>query len=175
MNSNTVAAFFAIKVLRLVFTYVSLLITKNLVSQVYMDKVLVNGENPPKLSNFVYMFIGIEAAMMVFFMIMLYTAEQQLFPGIGFSDPNDNLFSKYILPDYIISCIFIMIYTTMIASKMYEKKYFLYKDDGLRAIRALSDLTFSTVIINTILPWNFIFYGLLEVVQEMMNKYEGKS
>jgi hypothetical protein len=57
---------------------------------------------------------------------------------------------------------------------MYEKKYFLYKDDGLRAIRALSDLTFSTVLVNTLLPWNYIFYGLLEVVQEMMNKSEGK-
>jgi hypothetical protein len=175
MNSNTIAAFFAIKVMRLVFAYASLLIAKNLTSQVYMDKVLVNGENPPKLSNFIFMYLGIEAIMMVFFMILLYTAEQQFFPTIGFSDPKDNLFSKYVMPDYIISSIFIVLYGTMIASKMYEKKYFLYKDDGLRAIRALADLTFSVVMINTLLPWNYIFYGLMEVVQEMMNTYEGKS
>jgi hypothetical protein len=174
MNSNTIAAFFGIKVMRLVFAYASLLIAKNLTSQVYMDKVLVNGENPPKLSNFIFMFIGIELVMMVLFNILLYTAEQQFFPNIGFSNPEDNLYSKYVIPDYMISTVFILIYGSMIATKMYEKKYFLYKDDGLRAIRALSDLTFSTVLVNTLLPWNYIFYGLLEVVQEMMNKSEGK-
>ena len=48
----------------------------------------------------------------------------------------------------------------VIANKMHDKKYFLYKDDGLRAIRALSELMFTLSFINTLIPYNFIVDGI---------------
>lgn len=172
VNSNLIMTFFGIKVLRVVFTYTSLLIAKNFTSQIYMDKVLVNGENPPKLSNMIYLYLIIEALMMAIFLALLFTADKQY--DLGFSKENDNLYTQYVLPDYIISTIFIIIYGSIISNKMYQKKYFLYKDDGLRAIRALSELLFSISIINTSIPWNYVVFGLMGVIGDVMNELEKK-
>lgn len=170
VNSNLIAIFFIVKVLRLVFTYASLLISKNWTSQVYMDKVLVNGENPPKLSNMIYLHLIIEFIFMAVLLALLYTAHSQGYLELITS--KENIFSEFILPDYIISVIFIVLHSSIIANKMYNKKYFLYKDDGLRAIRALSEIIFSISLIICVIPWNYVVFGLLDVVQEIMNEMD---
>lgn len=172
VNSNLIMTFFGIKILRVIFTYTSLLIAKNFTSQIYMDKVLVNGENPPKLSNMIYLYLMVEALMMAIFLALLYTADKQF--ELGFMDTDDNLYTQYILPDYIISSIFIIIYGSIISNKMYQKKYFLYKDDGLRAIRALSELLFSISIFNTVIPWNYVVFGLMGVISDIMDASKKK-
>ena len=128
-----------------------------------MDKVLVNDENPPKLQNMIYLYLMIEFVCMGIFLALLYTVDTQF--KLGF-DGKDNLYTEFVLPDYIISVIFIVIYGSVIANKMYQKKYFLYRDDGLRAIRALSELMFTYTLINTFIPWNFVGLGLLKVVKD---------
>jgi hypothetical protein len=58
----------------------------------------------------------------------------------------------------------------IVANKMYQKKYFLYKDDGLRAIRALSEMLFTTSLLNTLVPYNFIIKGLFETIIKVYGK-----
>ena len=170
VNSNIIAIFFVIKVLRLIFTYASLLISKNWTSQIYMDKVLVNGENPPKLTNMIYLHVFIEFVFLAILLALLYLAHSQGY--LELITKNENLFTEFVLPDYIISVIFIIMHSSIIAKKMYDKKYFLYKDDGLRAIRALGEMIFSISMVISVIPWNYVLFGLLDVVQEIMNELD---
>ena len=42
---------------------------------------------------------------------------------------------------------------------MYDKKYFLYKDDGMRGIRALKEIMFNLSLVFTMVPFNYMVAG----------------
>lgn len=157
--------YIAFKVLRIAFSYASLMIAKNFTAQIYMEKVLVNGENPPKLTNLLFLSIVIEFLMVVIFLAMLYAVDKQF--ELKLSNETTNVFTEYILPDYFVSTVMTFAYGSIIANKMYQKKYFLYKDDGLRAIRALSEVMFTASLINIMVPWNFMVKGLIATVLQV--------
>jgi hypothetical protein len=150
-----------VKVMRIILCYIALFIAQNYTSQVYMDKVLVNNENPPRLSNLVFLTAIIEAVMMVIFIGLLYITDSQFKVGLGGS-----FFTEYVLPDYFLGTFFIVLYGLVVASKMYSKKYFLYKEDGMRAIRALTDILFSITCITTFVHWNIFVFGIINLVQK---------
>lgn len=152
------------KLLRILFTYASLMIAKNYSAQVYMEKVLVNGDNPPALSNFITMYMMIEAVMIGIFIALLMAVDHGF--KLNLLNDDDNLLSEFVLPDYIIGSILTISIGSIIANKMYQKKYFLYKDDGLRAIRALSEMMFTISAIMSMIPFNFLLTGLFATVKE---------
>jgi len=156
-HSNVFTIFYGIKVLRLIYTYSALLIAKNYTSQIYMEKVLVKGENPPHLSNLMYIFMIVELGIMSVFLLLFYGVDSTF--KLGFAEKG--MFSSMLLPDYVISLLFIFIYGTIIATSMSKKKYFLYKEDGLRAIRAYTELLFSITLVNTLIPWNALMSGII--------------
>jgi hypothetical protein len=91
----------------------------------------------------------------------LYITDSQFKVGLGGS-----FFTEYVLPDYFLGTFFIVLYGLVVASKMYSKKYFLYKEDGMRAIRALTDILFSITCITTFVHWNIFVFGIINLVQK---------
>lgn len=162
-DNNSMIVFVVFKVMRIVFSYVALLIAKNFTSQIYMEKVLVHGDNPPKLSNYIMLYMMTELLMSVIFLAMMYAADSAFELKLNENDA----FTTYIIPDMIISTLFIVIVGMIVSNKMYEKKYFLYKDDGLRAIRALSEIMFSLSAFMLIIPFNFMTTGLIKEIKDM--------
>lgn len=156
---NAFYLFLGLKVVRVILTYVSIIIAKNLTSQIYMDKVLVNQENPPSLANMLYLYLGIEAGLYGVLLLMVYLVGSIDTFGLK-GVINSELYTKYILPDYICYLIVMVVLGLILSSKMYNKKYFLYKDDGLRGIRALSEILFLYSLINSIIPYNYIIMGI---------------
>jgi len=144
----------ATKLMRIMLSYVALTITTNYFVQVYMNKVLVNGENPPKLTNFVYMYAIIDGIVFAIISALLYSATGIIDMGV-----NSETFTTTVLPDYMVASMLTALTGSIVASKMYDKKYFLYKDDGMRGIRALKDIMFSISTINAIVPWNYLVRG----------------
>jgi hypothetical protein len=157
-GNTTIIVYVLFKIMRIAFSYASFMISKNFTAQIYMEKVLVNGENPPKLVNLITLGIIVEFIMVAVSMALLYAVVTQF--KINVVSDNFNIFVSYILPDYIIGTLMTFIIGYVIANKMHDKKYFLYKDDGLRAIRALSELMFTLSFINTLIPYNFIVDGI---------------
>jgi hypothetical protein len=153
-----IVVFILFKFMRIAFSYTSFLIAKNFTAQIYMEKVLVNGENPPKLVNLIILGFVIEFIMVAICMALLYAVVTQF--EMNVVTDKFNIFIQYILPDYFISSMMTFIFGYFIANKMHDKKYFLYKDDGLRAIRALSELMFTISFINTLIPYNFMATGI---------------
>lgn len=151
------------KLMRIGISYASLAIARNYTSQIYLDKVLVSDENPPHLSNLIYLYMIIEFVMTTVMVLLLFSLNATF--NLNFVNDRFNLFTQFILSDYMIASIMNLVIGGIIANKMYSKKYFLYKDDGMRAIRALTEIMTSIAIINNIMPYNFIFGGLVSLIR----------
>ncbi|QOI90255.1 hypothetical protein QKU58_gp076 [Pyramimonas orientalis virus] len=164
MNNNSLLIVYVLfKVMRIAFNYASLLIAKNFTAQIYMEKVLVNGENPPKLINIIYVSMLFEFVMVSIFLALLYAVDSQF--ELKLVNSSMNTFVEYLIPEYMISTLITFVYGWIISNKMYEKKYFLYKDDGLRAIRALSEIMFNISLVNMFIPWSFGTAGVKSLYQ----------
>ena len=161
LTKNPIYAFVAIKMIKLLISYISVIIAANYTSQIYIDKVLVNKENPPQLTNMVYLYMLIEFVSYIIVVSLIYFILMNIPAMAGMLDSLMGL----ILPDYIISCMISIFTLTSIANVMYSKKYFLYKDDGLRGIRAFKDIIIQYSFLNNLIPYNFLFKGILEQVK----------
>jgi len=175
-NSNDKSAFNTIimvyigfKIIRMIFSYASLLIAKNFSAQIYMEKVLVNGDNPPALTNLLFLYIIVEVIMVVIFLGLLMAVDHSF--KLNMLNDEDNLLTTFILPDYIISVMLIISIGSIIGNKMYIKKYFLYKDDGMRAIRAYSEMMLTISILASVVPFNFMISGIYSTIKDKVLKH----
>jgi uncharacterized membrane protein len=150
---------FGTKVIRCASSYVAHVVSKNFMSQIYLDKVLSRGEAPPKLFNQYLISMAIEFVVFVVFMALLYSADRviDMFPKLP-----PSIFTEYLLVDFVMYMFMISAIGWIVSSTMYKKKYFLYKDDGLRAIRALSEILIYISILLTIVPFNYLANGIVQ-------------
>jgi hypothetical protein len=167
MSREIIGLFFAVKLVRAVIAYVCQEISKNMTSQVYLEKVLVKGENPPQLTNQIWLAHGIEVALTIVLIALLYSGIKvmRVFPSMG-----NSLYIEYIFLDLMVYIGVCLAIGTIIASKMYSKKYFLYKDDGLRAIRALCDIVVWINILFSLLPLNYLIRGAVTDMSFLRSK-----
>jgi hypothetical protein len=156
--SSPIVLLLASKGVRIALSYVAHVIAKNFTSQIYLDKVLVRGDTPPKLFHQVLMATGIEFLMFVIFISLLYGANEilKVFPNLP-----ANVFTAYLLTDFMLCAFCTTAIGYFVSSVMYAKKYFLYKDDGLRAIRALSEIMIYVSIFLIALPLNYMVGGIV--------------
>ena len=144
----------ATKLMRVLLSYVALVVTTNYFTQVYINKVLVNGENPPTLSNFVVMFMVIDAIAFSIVSVLLYVMSGRVDMGV-----KSETFVSKVVPDYFVASALTLATGLMIAQKMYDKKYFLYKDDGFRGIRALREILFGFSFVYAMVPFDYLVRG----------------
>ena len=169
MDKSVLGVFAIMKVLKLVLSYAAIIIATNYTSQIYTEKVYVRQENPPKLINMLFLFLGIELLMSVITITCIGLL-------ISFITSNDKSISIKMddvaiqfSQDYILYLISMVVHGSIIAQIMYSKKYFLYKDDGLRAIRAFSEILTQVSMFNGLIPFNMFVSGILNVAS-VLNK-----
>ena len=144
---KTVQILYGFIVVRILLLYLSTNITANIMSQIYTERVLINGEEPPVLRNTIFLFIIIDGILNILLLSIISLFDK--FSG-------DNLpgtFGKLFIGQYIVTTGIIVILSLIISNTMYNKKYFLYKDDGLRAIRALQELMFRNGTLVSLIPF----------------------
>lgn len=137
---------YGMKLFKVASAYVTATICANYMAQVYMDKVLVNQENPQPLTNFVIMYLVIDVLMTAMIVAMFYILSS--FVGLQLGDS-----LNMIMQDTVWFLAIISIIGFVVSSVMFKKKYFMYKDDGLRAIRALKDIMFQSASVIAIFPF----------------------
>ena len=138
---------YLIKCLRILFAYVSLFLATRIFSPIYESAVYDNQGNPPALALYTGLYLALDLAFNAFLFVLLYLLR------VIFSAPDGEfiidkyLFKKYIT-DYIISTLFLLAISNLLAIVITNKKYFKYKYEGLRAIRAFEQMMFnmSTVV-----------------------------
>lgn len=145
MNGQTVGLIYGLIIIRIFLLYLSTTISSNMMTQIYTDRVLINGEEPPVLTNQLYLFVVIDAILNVFLFGFAWAV-------IQFSNQNDpKLLTSFIL-HYVLSLVLLFVVMMIVSNLMYSKKYFLYQDDGLRAIRALNSATLNIGTFLSLLP-----------------------
>lgn len=156
MDASTLegVSIFIPKLMRAVLTVVMGNISTNYMSQVYIDKVLVNQENPPKLYNFVLLFVFLDFLMLIISSVITYVLITTLLSGTDVMKVMTN-----ISIDFALGMMVTLVTGLMIATTMQNKKFFLYKDDGLRAIRALNDMMFKIHLFSTLFPFHMLRVG----------------
>lgn len=168
MNDQSILGLlFILKLIKIGLSYASLLIAKNITSQIYAEKVYVKQESPPKLINMLLLFLAIEIVFTVIVITLLGVLMGQAMGGID-GETYDGLFklATTFAQDYVCYLISIFVHGTILSNIMYSKKYFLYKDDGMRAIRAFSDVILQYSIVNGLIPFNFMISGVLEQIKK---------
>ena len=133
MDSQIIPMVYGLKVLKLGSVFISANISANYMSQVYMEKVLVNQENPQPLVNFIWMFLLIDVIITVFILALAYISGT-------FVNKNMTTVITLLAMDTAVVLVNIALFGSIVATVMNNKKFFMYKDDGLRAIRALKEI-----------------------------------
>ena len=165
MDKTVLGVFAVMKVIKLALSYAAITIATNYTSQIYTEKVYVRQENPPKLVNMLFLFLGIELLMSVItitciglMISFIMGKDDQSGGSIKMEDVAIQFAQDYVL--YLIS---MAVQGSIVAQIMYSKKYFLYKDDGLRAIRAFSEILTQMSMFNGLIPFNMFVSGILNV------------
>ncbi len=149
MEESPIPIMYGFILARIVLLYLSTSITGNIMSQIYTERVLINGEEPPVLRNTIFLFIIIDSILNLLLLGTIalfdkFTSQGNNAPGI---------YSKLFILQYIATTSIIVVLSLIISNTMYNKKYFLYKDDGLRAIRALQELIFRNGCLVSLIPF----------------------
>ena len=129
-------------IVRIFLLYMSTMVSSNIMTQIYTERVLINGEEPPPLRNQILLFVVIDIIMNILLLGFI----------LLMGDDAAN-YQKLYGAQYGISLLLLVILSLIISSTMYNKKYFLYKDDGLRAIRALNEMVFRIGVLISLVPF----------------------
>jgi len=146
---------YVIKGLRILFMYVALFLATRIFIPMYEVAVYDNKTTPPPLWKYLLIFLGFDVAfnsflvVALFLLMYIFSSPENTFPI------NRYLFIKY-LTDYVMSMGLILVISYVISGVIVDKKYFKYKYEGARAIRAFEGLVFKVGIIITLLPFFWV-------------------
>jgi hypothetical protein len=142
---------YIIKFVKILSFGFSMNMATNIFIQKYENVVYDKKINPPSLTSYMFIFLGFDLFFTIFLFILLglcgflFKTENNTFPIDGY------LYKKFAI-DYIISTIIIMVLGVLIGSVIKQKKYFRYKTEGERGIRAFEDIMKMTATVVTLAP-----------------------
>ena len=144
MERENFVIIYSLIAVRILLLYLSSYVSSNIMNQIYTERVLINGNEPPILNYQLYLFILIDFLFNLFLFGFAWAI-------IKTYRNNNSLFNSFII-QYVLTTLVTFIICLIVAHMMYVKKYFLYKDDGLRAIRALQIVNFRVGALMSIIP-----------------------
>lgn len=140
-----------IKFLRILFNYISLFLTTRVYSPIYEEAVYDKKTLPPKLWKYLLIFLAFDISFNCFLVVLLFLIKMILNMK-GISTIDTELFMWYAV-DYILANGFVFAMAALISLVITNKKYFHYKYEGLRAIRAFQGIVFRLLIVMNLFPF----------------------
>lgn len=135
MDRESLVILYSLIGIRIFILYISTYISSNIMNQIYTERVLINGDEPPKLNYQLYLFLVIDIILNLFLFAFSWAVVKSY-------RNNNTTINNIFISQYAITLVITFILSLTVSNMMYTKKYFLYKDDGLRAIRALQLINF---------------------------------
>ena len=131
------------KVIQGIGSYASAAIASTMFHRTYIDKMYVLNEKPPHLISMAALFLVIEVVFMIFLFITAYAFIMMLTNVMNINlNINTSTLFIMMLRDTAYRLLIMAVVGAVTGVTMYNKKYFMYNDDGLRAIRALETMLF---------------------------------
>lgn len=149
------AFLYVFKIIRIGLFFLALFLSSRIFEEMYIKNVFTKNKDPPSLLTFVIIFIAFDFVFCLFIFIVV------LLIKYIFYSPNgtfviDNMFVLKMVIDYVLSTILLLVFSTIICSIIQKKKYFRYKLEGPRAIRACQELLFGVAAIVFLIPFFLI-------------------
>ena len=134
----------------------SIFFTEKLFSNMYMQTVYANNQDPPNLFKMLGIFLGINLAftMLTFAFLFLLAQVLDRVPSLQLFATNfiaENMFRFAF--DYVIYMVLLVSVLSVVIAFMQKKRYFRYKTEGLRAIRAFKGLSIGIAGILLAVPY----------------------
>jgi len=146
---------YVIKGIRILFMYIALFLATRIFIPMYEVAVYDNKTSPPALWKYLLIFLGFDLAFNAFLVVTLYLL-MFIFSSPDNTFPiNKYLFMKYLM-DYVMSMSLLLIISYIVSTVIVTKKYFKYKYEGPRAIRAFESLVFKVGIVIVLLPFFWV-------------------
>lgn len=154
---NQFLALYVLKLLQFGLLVGAIFLTEKIFSNMYMERVYANNGDPPDLMIMLAICIAIYTAFTLFLATVLFLIHLIVEKhGIRNFVINVDLIKKYLI-DYAASTLLLFILLSIICSYMQSKKYFRYKTEGLRAIRAFGDIIMSIAPVVFLVPYFALF------------------
>lgn len=155
-SASMLMLYFGFKIIRYFSFYLALYLATGYMSQIYVEKVYIDNENPPKL----IMSAVTTSILEVIFLVIIAVVGYILFTV--------NIVQKDVLTLIMIDGVFCILLTFLvgwiISSAMYNRKIFAYREEGLRAIRAYEAIMRYEGLILNVLPFGIFVVGSIYVI-----------
>ena len=143
---------YILKLITYVFFTAAFYLAEKLFSEMYMKAVYADGGDPPNLALLMFMTFGLHFAFVLFLLTIL-----MLFYFLFKNNQNNFMISKELiisyLADYGLCMLTILLISCIITMTVQNKRYFKYKTEGLRAVRATRDIMSKVVFIIFAVPF----------------------
>jgi len=143
---------YAIKALRFLFVWAALQFAENVFQMWYAKAVYGENKDPPHPALMLLVFIGIEI-LLNFVLLAVLLLLRAMFSANNTRFPVNSVFLKSYLIDWLCTTVVIFAISALIAEVMRKKKYFRYRYEGERGIRALKTIVFYVSMIILLLPF----------------------
>lgn len=159
--NETTGLMYFLKVTRIFGQIAALSLAQKVFAERYVSTMYSSGgrapsEDPPSLARMLYVFLGIDATLQMFVLLILvmlsFTWKR--------SDNTylvDNDFLGMFLMEYFVSTVMIVALGLLFAQLMREKVYFQYPVQGTVVSKAYMELMIGVCVVTTLLPFHLLF------------------
>jgi hypothetical protein len=148
MSKSDTGALYAIKLARLLLMYCAISIAVRISEADYVERVYGRNEPPPSLWS---VLLTIAAFILVFdaLLLALLRALGDVSKSPTFGNPG---FRRFVMLESAIYTAFVLTVGYWVMTLVAKKKYFNYKMDGLRALRAMKEIVMALVVPFSVTP-----------------------
>lgn len=143
---------YGVKLARFLFVWASLQFSERMFQLWYAKAVYGDNAEPPHPVKMLLLAVGIEALLNLV-MVAILLLLRAMFSANNTRFPINSLFLKAYAVDYLCSTVVLFVISALIAEVMRKKKYFRYRYEGDRGIRALRTMVFYIAMIVILLPF----------------------
>mgnify|MGYP006284610407 CR=1 FL=1 len=143
---------YAIKLLRMLFAWAALHFSEHVFQLWYVRVAFGQNRDPPNPAYMIVLFVLIDMAMNVALLAVMYLMRTMFSTPTG-TFPIDDTFIFAFVVDYACTTLAIFAIAAVVAHVVRTKKYFRYRYEGERGIRALQMMTLYVSIIVLLLPF----------------------
>ena len=154
---NQFTYLYILKVITYSLQYLGLFFAEKIFSDMYTKTVYVKNKDPPSILTFYGLFLGFSFSTMLFVVAVLYIL------SLIFKNPldgslaiNGDLIVKYIT-DMFVYHVLTGLLLIVVGVMLQQKRYFKYKTEGPRAIRAYSEIIAIISAITIVIPYFLLF------------------
>jgi hypothetical protein len=138
---------YGIKLARLALIYVAAAIAVRVQEAKYVEEVYGHGRKPPNLTGFLFTLV---AFMLVFDALLL--AGLKALGAMGVKTFSKKRFVVYVQSESFIYSLFVIGAGFFLTRVVAHKKYFNYREDGMRALRALREMLMAVIVPISLTP-----------------------